>query len=218
MIASILLENNIKQGVFFVTVWAKKGVQKFMCKKLKEIHGMQPEDIRRKYDLDGVINMQNLLDKMQIKHQNNNFSVLEDKLFFNGNDSIMGMACAGENDLLILCKDKLPNKVRNYVLAHELGHCCLHLPITSEYHVELKTKNDIYPIMNQLLYKLMFRNKDAKEQEADAFAANLLIPTKGFIDLLKADKTPTICDISKNFCVPEHLVRTKIELINKSCR
>lgn len=201
-----------------MAVRTKKGVQKYMCKKLREIHGMQPEDIRRKYNLDGVIDMQVLLNQMGVMHRKNDFSTLEEKLFFNGNDSIMGMACTGENDLLILYGDKLDDKDRNYVLAHELGHCCLHLPVTSEYHVELKTKNDIYPIMNKLLYKLMFRNKDAKEHEADVFAANLLIPTNSFIDLLMDDEVPTIRDISDRFCVPERLVRTKIELINKSRR
>lgn len=195
----------------------KKEDKKFMCKKLKEIHGLSPNDICREYELEKTVDMQGLLEDMEIKCMDYDFTPLEERLCFKGNDVILGMACAGKDDLLILHSSRLNDKEKNYVLAHELAHCCIHLPVSSEYHIELKTKNDIYPIMRSLYFLINFKNRHhQKEEEADCFAAELLIPTSEIMNVLSSDNVPTIHELSNYFCVPNYLVRLKIKLLNQT--
>lgn len=188
-----------------------------MCQKLKEIHGLTPEEIVRKYLKEyssGKINMTELLKKMGIQCGPTEFAPLEGELCLTGNDAILGIACSEGNALNILYAKKLDQYNINYVLAHELAHCCIHLPVSAEFHVEMMTREDIYSPDNSFFKFRRNKANMAKEEEADVFAANLLLPTHSLIDYLKQTPAPTIKTISDFFEVPEHLVRKKIVILN----
>ena len=188
-----------------------------MCEKLKEIHDLKASDILRKYtDQHTVIdrvNIVDILDFLKITYEGISFEELEQSLFLKGNDIILGMACSKEDEVRILYSNALNSKDSNYVLAHELAHCCLHLPVSAEFHVELKTKNDIYssflskPLKNSQVLK--------KEIEADIFAANLLIPSNLLFEYLNKSESVSVEDIANHFDVPEMLVHVKIKTLSK---
>ena len=190
----------------------KKKRRKEMCKKLKQIHDLKANDILHNYRLQRAsheyINITDVLDFLEIDYNVINFEELEKSLFLKGNDDILGMACSEGDEVRILYSDTLDAKDTNYVLAHELAHCCLHLPVSAEFHVELKVKNDIY---SSFLSKPLKNNRIAKkENEADLFAADLLIPTDLFVEYLNKAESFSVKDISNHFNVPELLVHKKI--------
>ena len=186
-----------------------------MCKKLKEIHNLTPKDIFFKYNVkfEDRIDVKKLLGKMKIKYMCADFSQLEKDLYVAGNDAILGIASSSGDDLNIIYAEGLEENDVNYVLAHELGHCCMHLPPSAEFHVEMKTKRDIYSLNTPLYIFKRQKHIILKEKEADRFAADLLIPTCEFMNLLSSDKALTIESIAKYFSVPEHVVRVKVDAV-----
>ena len=188
-----------------------------MCKGLKEIHDLQASDILHKYSLPKTtskhIDVFEILDHLNLTYESISFEELEKSLFLKGNDTILGMAYSKGDKVGILYSNTLCSKDINYVVAHELAHCCLHLPVSAEFHVELKTKNDIYssflskPLKNSQVLK--------KEKEADMFAADLLIPTEMLVSYIKNSDSLSIEDISNHFNVPELLVHKKIIMLSK---
>lgn len=188
-------------------IFKRKG-GKTMCKKLKEIHDLKPSDVLNKYysQEKHPIDVRTILAKMGIDCFSVDFAKLEKDLYLSGNDAILGIACSEGDDIKILYSNELGDADANYVLAHELAHCCLHLPVTADFHVELKTENDIYsPAFKRSIFK------KSKENEADRFAASLLIPTDKLMEYLLEVGSPSIQTIAEYFSVPEHLARKKID-------
>lgn len=186
-----------------------------MCQKLKEINGLRPQFILDTYYQSSSIpiNMKAILKSMKISCFPSNFSELETNLHIK-HRSILGMAASKGDNLIIIYSNHLDNVTANYVLAHELGHCCLHLPVTSEFHVELKTENDIYSYPTWLRLKFDVysgRDSDPKEQEADAFAAHLLLPDQNFQHYISQKPRPNRQQLSKIFCVPSRLIDIKVQ-------
>lgn len=196
-----------------------------VCRKIKEIHGLQPTDILSTYLNNTVsfVDMSRVLSKMEIPCIKTDFSELQKNLNLSAGDAIWGMAATRGDDLIIAYSKNLSFSMYNYVLAHELGHCCLHLPISAEFHVELKTGNDVYSdsslIQNRpsLIRKQRSSQKFfMKESEADYFAMQLLMPN----DLIEKYKSCnfqlTTQDLSKYFKVPIPLAQKKIDFIKES--
>lgn len=186
-----------------------------MCDKIKKIKNKTPKEILDEYwDEHFPVNSKMLLNKMGIKTEKIDFTPLEASLYLEGNDHICGLAYSQNDDLNILYSDKLNDIVVNYVLAHELAHCCIHLPVYAEFHVELKTEKDLY-----FPYPRTKRKTKKKELEADIFATNLLIPNKKFIETIEQSvlegSVPTINSLSNTFKVPEEIIRLKISIINR---
>lgn len=159
-----------------------------VCQKIKEIHGLQPANILKTY-LDSTasfFDMQDILSKMKIPCIMTDFSELEEDLNLSKDDAIWGLAASRGENLIIVYSKKLDSSMRNYVLAHELGHCCLHLPASTEFHVELKAGKDFYSFYPDssisLQKRLWMRGYSSlkgflsKESEADNFAIQLLPP------------------------------------------
>lgn len=189
-----------------------------MCDKIKEIKNKTPNEILEEYNEEQFpINSQRILKNMGIKSEVIDFTPLEKRIYLNGNDHIYGLSYSDKDDLNILYSKELDEKKVNYVLAHELAHCCLHLPVSAEFHVEMKTERDLY--FPNPRYRI---RKRKKEREADVFAANLLIPDEKLFqiieDTLNKHAIPTIELLSQKFNVPESTIRLKISLLNKGFR
>lgn len=191
-----------------------------MCQKIKEIHGLQPADILSTY-LDGTVpfvNMQDILSKMKIPCIKADLSGLEKELNLSKDDAIWGLAASRGKELIIAYSKNLELPMRNYVLAHELGHCCLHLPISAEFHVELKAGNDVYSDSLFSLRKLPWVRRQSnskdfllKESEADTFAMQLLLPDFLLGKYRNRNFPPTAQALSKDFKVPIRFAQTKID-------
>lgn len=188
--------------------YRKTGVP--MCQKLQEIHGFQPEHILDRYGKAAPcpVDVKRLLENMRIDCLSADVSTLEHSLQFQAG-TILGMAAARGNDLLIVCSNALPPEEANYVLAHELAHCCLHLPVSSEFHVELKTTNDFYSCPPQSGFDGFSLQK---EEEADAFAARLLIPEAELRRRLSQHPRPDAKQLAASFRVPVSLAKTRLKL------
>lgn len=184
--------------------------EKNMCKKIKEIHNLSPAKIREQYwkNLISPIDMVSLLRKMEIACVSVDFERLETNLKQN-KGNIHGLAYSDKDDLGILYATDSP-KQDNYVLAHELAHCCLHLPVSAEFHVELNANEDIYVPAHRSRFR-----KKAYENEADAFATELLIPTNSLLMQLAETKTPTVKALSDYYIVPKILVQRKLNTLVK---
>lgn len=106
---------------------------------------------------------------------------------------LSGFIGYGENDLSVICINyKRPIGHQNFTLAHELGHWFMH----KGQNISDDDKTCMY-------------SKDTNEQEANAFAAELLYPEKLFIqdyeflienELLQADKRAELADCIDRFC------------------
>lgn len=182
-----------------------------MCKKLKEIHHLSPSIIMERYlnPSDIFVNMRKILEEMGIECNFVDFTELEKGLFMESG-SILGMAVTKQDDLSILCSNKLEWNEANYVLAHELGHCCLHLPVTSEFHVEMKTKyTDFYSYPPSFFrsFQNVWSDNQTIEQQADAFAVELLIPKMLQDSYHEAEKEMKIDDLAEKFHIPLKIVK-----------
>ena len=161
-------------------MWKKRRASVFMCKKISELHGLNPHTILSRYfDASSPsVNAKDILNRMDIYVRKVDFAPLEDELYIKGKDQILGLAASSGDDVIILYSEILDPVMANYVLAHELAHCCLHLPVSTEFHVELKTRDDIYQIPRESssdFFKVPSDNA-LREQDADQFTAQLLIP------------------------------------------
>ena len=192
-----------------------------MCKKISEIHGLQPNDILNAYfdSTASFVNMQDILSKMSIFCIKTDFSELEKNLNLSEDDAIWGLAASHGEELIIAYSKKLELNMQNYVLAHELGHCCLHLPISAEFHVELKRANDVYSDSSTIfLHRLSWKRTQvksdkfaAKELEADKFAAQLLLPDVLLSKYRNRNGPHLAQSLSKDLKVPVHFVQDRID-------
>lgn len=87
---------------------------------------------------------------------------------FNGQMSAQVAGFSDPNNSRIVVNQDLPFNRKTYTIAHELGHHVLHQDYLSD-----DGKYQIFPRMNSY-----DGPKPSEEQEADAFAANLLVPLK----------------------------------------
>lgn len=190
--------------------YRKMGVP--MCQKLQDIHGFQPEQILNSYGeaVPCPVDVRRILKNMRINCLSADVSNLERSLQFQAG-TILGMAAARGNDLLIVSSDALPLEEANYVFAHELAHCCLHLPVSSEFHVELKTTTDFYSCPPQSGFDGFSARKEA---EADDFAARLLLPEAELRRRLSQHPRPDAKQLAAVFQVPVSLAETRLRLMS----
>jgi Zn-dependent peptidase ImmA (M78 family) len=107
-------------------------------------------------------------------------------------DKISGFLNLEKNEIVVNKDISAARKI--FTIAHELGHSILHIDYAqSNDYVVLPRVNDYYD-----------NEKPFQEKEADAFAANLLVP----IDMLKRYKNiASISELAKMFCVSEAVIR-----------
>lgn len=180
-----------------------------MCKKIKEINALTSEQILKKRKTKSIpVNMEEILDAVGVQYRMYDFSELQKALKINKGDAILGMALSNGNDLGILYSNQIANSSKNYVLAHELGHCCIHLHPSETFHVELKVSRDMYSKQQRRAF-LSLLTDSVKEIQADKFAADILIPTDDFHQFISENQEASHAQIADYFHVPEEIVRLK---------
>lgn len=97
--------------------------------------------------------------------------------------------------------DDAPNR-QTFTIAHELGHYRLHAE-------EIEREPKTYKV---LLRRPMGAAKDPLEQEANAFAANLLVP-KDF--LLPFANIASVYELSRLFIVSEEVIRYRLNALGQ---
>jgi Zn-dependent peptidase ImmA (M78 family) len=122
---------------------------------------------------------------------------------FPNHDNVSGFYNADQNAIYVNVNE--PPSRMTFTIAHELGHQRLHREWT-------KTSD----------YKILYRNnsfidqpKDPKEQEANAFAAHLLVPRfimdKLSIDKLLKNSLISMSDLAVLFAVSQPMVRYRVK-------
>lgn len=188
----------------------KKRGEISMCKKIREVNALNTEEILKRF-WDGKIpvNVKHILAGVGVRFREYDISALEQVLHIDQDDAILGMALSDGDELGILYSNRIDKDATNYVLAHEFGHCCLHLKPSEKFHIELKLSSDLYS-KKPRRYLLAGYRDSYKEIQADKFAADLLIPTKALLEYLDNNPGTKPESIAKHFHVSEEIVRMKI--------
>jgi Zn-dependent peptidase ImmA (M78 family) len=102
-----------------------------------------------------------------------------------------------EDNAIVVNREEFPLR-QTFTIAHEMGHKVLHeeWARSSEYQVLLRNPKD--------------RNRDFREREADAFAANLLMPRfmmDGYYETL------SISDLSRLFAVSVPAIQARLSFL-----
>lgn len=173
-----------------------------MCKKLKEIAGLTPDDILNKYwnAKRNVcpIDISTILFKMGIRVQSYDFT----KLDKNSNNRILGAMIANDNDLALLYSQGETKNRNRFTLAHELAHCCkAHLDDQKMPYIEYRHDGVV---------------TDQHEIEANIFAGELLIPTTELRKVLSIEypnSFPCVTRLSEIFAVSVNVVKGRLNYL-----
>lgn len=191
----------------------KTSKEKTMCKKLSEIYQKKPEEFLVNVKI--PIDIFKILDDKKIFVSDVDFNKLSLNRLFNKSE-ITGMACAHRDDLYLYYSSKTNADLKNirFSIAHELAHCCLHMGKEASYHIEMRTKKDILDLQEDKLKSIDL----IKEEEADKFARDLLIPTNLLITFLRKKKKTTLAELSSIFCVPASEMVKKLREVVGGCK
>ena len=112
--------------------------------------------------------------------------------------NLKGMYTCIKRNRFIVLSDTLNEHMQRMVCAHELGHDQLHRALAT----------------NTFLREYRFTPMDAQpEREANAFAAELLLPDDEVLDL--ARESVSLEQAAKLLCTDKNLVALKIEMLRR---
>lgn len=174
---------------------------KIMCKKLKELMGMSTAKILETYH-DGhqdsyAVDMQNIMKNIGVLVSSYDFSDLSQKV----KQNILGAIILHADDLAVFVSNKCSNAEQRFILAHELGHCCLHGSTLKATKIECASD---------------FDSKDPHEHEADLFADELLLPERELMEVCKMFDAQKVDNniLADIFCVPPKCVVRRLKTLN----
>lgn len=175
----------------------EKDVGDFMCERLKELNGKSAEDL---LTLSGQAqNVPVDLDKIIKTIQVFKFPRTFDDIEALEKQEVAGLVLLAEDDVGIFYDKDAPISQKRFIIAHEIGHCCLHNEILENGYIE-------------------FLHKDGYENEhetaASLFAARLLIPESPLISIYNKLILPSLNGLSDIFEVPNHLMKRRLEGLN----
>lgn len=172
-----------------------------MCKKLKELNGLNPEDILNKYwNIDRntyPIDIATILYNMRIRVLPYDFSKYDGE---KKETRILGAMVADKTDLALLYrKGETKNRCR-FTLAHELAHCCLsHLSGQTMPYIEWRHDGIVI---------------DQCEIAANTFAGQLLVPSKELRKVLSIEypnSLPQVTRLAEMFAVSVAVMKERLK-------
>ena len=136
-----------------------------MCKKLYELSGLTAAEIltlcgEKSYP----VNIENILAKLGVKYGPLDFTDTERKFpdVVRRRGEILGAVTLIGDNVNIFYRQGCSENRKRFTLAHELAHCCLDaVSLNDRSHVE---------------FRLDRESENLKEQAANVFAGELLIP------------------------------------------
>ena len=167
-----------------------------MCKKLKELTGLSTSKILETYHEKSnsyAVDMQSIMRAIGVSVSSFDFSELNQEIERN----ILGAIVLLGNNLAVFVSNKCSQPEQRFILAHELGHCCLHGTTLKATKIECARD---------------FDSGNPHEHEADLFADQLLLPEKEFIEVCNKFEGQKI-DISilaEIFCVPRECISRRL--------
>ena len=178
--------------------------ERIMCKKLNEVSGMTPARLLEIYS-DGVdsyaVDVEAILTKLGISCYDYDFSGSNQKMFSCDPDSeIIGAIVLRGDDLSIFVSTKCSEEEQRFIIAHELGHCCLHSATLKNNKVEYSKKSHLESCKH--------------EEEADLFAIELLIPEDSLRTVYKNLFVKSLSVLAKVFCVTVDVMRRRLGQLN----
>jgi Zn-dependent peptidase ImmA (M78 family) len=120
--------------------------------------------------------------------------------FDQANADVAGFLYLKDKEIFVNNQDH-PNR-QTFTIAHELGHAMLHADLYTKYPEEYKV----------LLRRPIGADKDPLEQEANAFAAHLLVPK---FMLSKYGRIASPSELSRLFNVSDDVIRFRIAYESK---
>lgn len=178
-----------------------KDVGGIMCKKLRELDGLTPEQILTAYS-DGSIpvDIEQILKKMGINYQAMDFTNVENSVpdVIEQRGRILGAVTIIDDDVNIFYSSSYESEHRkNFTLAHELAHCCLNAAsLNNTGHVEFRFDAD---------------SDDAIERAANTFAGKLLIPKNELTSIYNEMIAPLLDVLAKEFNVSQSVMQARLQ-------
>lgn len=166
-----------------------------MCKILDSINGLSPEELLKRYQVEikPPINLAKLVKSIGILSYPYDFTEAEKKAEVRSG-GIIGAAISEDDNLVVLYSDKLSDKEARFTIAHELGHCCLNAEDLKIDHIEFHSS----------------MQKNEKEEKANVFAENLLMPLDALTYICHRLIAPTVTVLSEIFQVPTSAVKSRL--------
>ena len=120
------------------------------------------------------------------------------KSFGTAPDCFKGLFLYNRRIKCIVINDDLPEPMQKVVLAHELGHCVLHLK-----SMPIASFNDIS----------LFDNTRLQEYEANIFASELLLPDEKVLEVLNEDSF--FSEAASKLHVPQEMLDFKFRVLKR---
>lgn len=176
-----------------------------MCATLKMIKRKTPQELLNEYNIDikSPIDIAKLLNKIGISTIAQDFFDIEE-LMQKKKDSILGAAFSKEDNLAIFYKKSDTFRRKNFTIAHELAHCCLHCPNDTSSHIEFR----IEPFIDELSME-----EFKKEREANIFAGEILIPEESLKIYYNKMLIPSLLALAKIFDVSTSVMAARLDYL-----
>ena len=173
-----------------------------MCKKLKELDGLTPNEILLSSGANSVpISIHSILRRLGISYRAMDFTPYEqnNENLISSRGKILGAVTILGDDICILYrKDDSSNRIR-FTLAHELAHCCLDSKsLRDKGHIEFRFDEN---------------STNPKEFAANVFAGELLIPKNPLVDLYNKLIVPAVDVIANEFQVSINVMKARLEYL-----
>lgn len=170
-----------------------------MCKILREIQNLSPEQLLQKYNVSSEppVDLSELLRKIGMSAIATDFSEAE-KIGKYEKDSMLGATISNGEDVAIFYRDKDTKNRQTFTIAHELAHCCLHTSDLKTNHIEFRRKET--PTFG-------------KEYESNIFAGKLLIPTKEIKEIYNQLLMPSLSVLSNIFQVSTNVMAARLDYL-----
>lgn len=173
---------------------ARKSAGDFMCQRLNELRGKSAEEILKiSGQADKVpVDLEKIIETINVYKQPRTFDDIE-KI---ENREVAGLVLLHGDDIGIFYDIEASIEQKRFIIAHEIGHCCLHGNILKDGYIEF-------------LHKDGYENNH--ETAASLFAARLLIPEQSLISTYNKLILPSLSGLADIFEVPTHLMKHRLK-------
>lgn len=165
-----------------------------MCDGLKRLNGKSAEDILKASGQEEMVpvNLDAIIRTAKIIKIPHTFDDLERET----GKEVAGLVLLHEHDVAIFYDKNASITRKRFIIAHEIGHCCLHGDMLKDGYIEY-LKHDGF--------------EDDHETEASAYAARILIPEQSLIMIYNKLILPSLSGLADIFQVPKKIMEYRLK-------